>query len=802
MSDEINIESKHVEDDARRLESEEAIARAAGPSPAQAEPQTEASDDDDFGGITAGRASGGDQDPQSTDYVQSYLAAVKEWRFDTKGGTDAEKIEEIQARRLEISRNLVAQNKTMDPALSGEMEYLKADLVQMNRPGPKSAEYGEYIREKMRLRDIVFGDAYMVGADSYINAAQRMAKAVYEGDHVKDQYDLLAVRREAALEHFGDPEFIVAVAKHKSDLNDELLVDFDRGDLRDTAAGQRSDALAKVFQEAVASRSKPNASHADNVASFQTMREYGREIMTDQKALMDWAESTAGSPSDERVGLAALRDVSFSSPLLSKWTESLSAEEKRNLTNSPISYFKLANEKFQRELKAGAPEAAETFAMLEASAEQVLKKPRIYNDFAKTATSEQQAVLNRFKPEERAKEFGNIGHRVDQDVLQKMGSSIRDQTARGEIEAKPGENGEPIEALNLEKTTPFMEVVDGSHVRIAKSAEELASGKGVVMQLAGVAVPKLGTPTRSGDFDAGRDAKEHLEVLIAANKASAQTYGKDKPLGFEVMQNEKGEQVLKLTLLSGEDVSQRMIRDGYGIPTKDVPGAIRMEHLAKQAQGGRRGLWKEGFAEVDATWRADKMMPGLSEHEKKDKVVEMVGLAMVGSSSDVNRRLNDQDAHEASLRLRQNDTKLFALPISNWSANSKVELEVLKATRADPFRIRDIYKNNMELLDDLRDRNKSGKLSQDEKIAHDRLSLGRRVMATALVETGHMTAEQARKDGHPLISSKAKKTDLERLLPTKDEVFKSFEMASDLAGRASKRAGNALRTIIDTAVER
>jgi endonuclease YncB( thermonuclease family) len=798
-------EVKKSEDEARRASAEEQarMSPAAHVAGASGDTRSQEPDEDEFGEMASGRASSDAEGAEAPNYVGHYLEAVRKWQYETKGGNDAEAIERLQRERLAIGRSLVADNKTMDPQLSGVMEYLKADLVQMNRPGPKNSEYGEYIREKMRLRDVVFGDAYMVGADSYINAAQRMAEAIYKGDHVKDQYDLLAVRREAALEHFGDPEFIVAVAKHKSDLNDELLVDFDRGDLRDTAAGVRSDALSQVFQESVSAGLKPNLSQSDAIASFQKMRAYGREIMTDQKALMDWAEGTAGSPSDEKIGLAALRDVSYSTPLLAKWTEGLSAEEKRDLKNNPVSYFKLANDKFQEDLKAGRPETAESFAILEKSALTIRSNTKWANEFNKASSNDEKAILARFGAEQQKKEFGNIGQRVEQDVLKKMGrENIRDQSVEGDVEARQVKGQEPVEAFSLSGTTPFMEVIDGSHVRVAKSAEDLKNGKGAVMQLAGLAVPKLGTSTRSGDFDAGRDSKEHLEVLIAANRASAETYGKDNPLGFQVIANEKGEQVLKLTLLSGEDVSQRMIRDGYGIPTKDVPGSIRMEHLAKQAQGGRRGLWREGFAEVDATWRADKMMPGLSEHEKRNKVVEMVGLAMVGSSSDVNRRLNDQDAHEASLRLRQNDTKLFALPISNWSANSKIELEVLKATKADPFRIRDIYNNNMELLGDLRDKYKSGKITPDEKIAHDRLSIGRRVMASALVETGHLTAEQSRKDGHPLISSKAKKTNLETLLPTKEQFFKGVEVVGDAAQRTANRAKGALNTIMEVAMER
>ena len=162
-----------------------------------------------------------------------------------------------------------------------------------------------------------------------------------------------------------------------------------------------------------------------------------------------------------------------------------------------------------------------------------------------------------------------------------------------------------------------------------------------------------------------------------------------------------------------------------------------------------------------------------------------MSLSLSGSHADVFRKLSHKE------------TRLFALPVEKWSAMSGVDREILRVAKTNPARLQTIYANNMEILRDLRER--KDKLTEPEKLAHDQLSLGRRALAQALVETGHMTLEQAQKDGHPLMSRKALRLDPKYLRTLYEGGAKAVEKTVELAEQGARKGARFLNSMLDFA---
>jgi hypothetical protein len=280
-------------------------------------------------------------------------------------------------------------------------------------------------------------------------------------------------------------------------------------------------------------------------------------------------------------------------------------------------------------------------------------------------------------------------------------------------------------------------------------------------------------------LDAGEESKEHLRELLAS--------GNMDQMDIEVISNQSGENVLMVTTNSGEDLSQRMIRDGYGIPTKDSDGGTRREHLTKQAEANRRGLWREGMPDLDSSWRAESNGPKLSGRDKREKAVEIIGKSMAGSPSDVFRRLS------------RPETRIFALPVEEWSAQPIVDRELMRIAKTNPGRIEGIYEENLNILKGLR--KKKDKLTIPEKLAHDRLTLGSRAMAKSLMDTGHMTSERAQKEDHDLMSRKAKRINMDSLRPLGRKLIKGADAAAKGVEYVGEKSKKSVMTLIDTAMQ-
>ena len=118
---------------------------------------------------------------------------------------------------------------------------------------------------------------------------------------------------------------------------------------------------------------------------------------------------------------------------------------------------------------------------------------------------------------------------------------------------------------------------------------------------------------------------------------------------------------------------------------------------------------------------------------------------------------------------------------------------ISKVARTNPGRLMDIYDNNLEILKDLRKR--KDKLTPAEKIAHDRLDMGRRAIGGSLMEYGHMSAEQLKKDGHPMMSRKGINANLDSLRPITNAAGAAANVASKYAKEGVKRAPGMVRDI-------
>lgn len=317
-------------------------------------------------------------------------------------------------------------------------------------------------------------------------------------------------------------------------------------------------------------------------------------------------------------------------------------------------------------------------------------------------------------------------------------SLIRDMQKRADQAGLGGEavkraiGNDPLSRLGLGTT-------DLKAASQAKSEDEARSLWGDVEQrranfrLEGIVAPAAGVKTTKGGLDAGAEGKGYLEDLLS--KCSGSGYS---GLDFEFKKGKEGN-VVAIKLDDGRNASDVMLRDGFALPDNDKED-IRREKITQMAQDGKAGLWKMGFPEDDGTWRSDLRSAAMTNEEKSDKLCESVAASMPGSARRIEPYLSDRNA------------KIFALPVRAWSANGNVKSAVDRATKANPGKMLKIYENNMELLNDLRERHKKGNLSNDEKLAHDRLSVGRRILGPSLVAAGVLDKEQEKADGHRLIS--------------------------------------------------
>lgn len=274
---------------------------------------------------------------------------------------------------------------------------------------------------------------------------------------------------------------------------------------------------------------------------------------------------------------------------------------------------------------------------------------------------------------------------------------------------------ESIKAL-LGREGPYIHVETGGRVQVAATLSDFEAGHSVPFSLYGVKVPPPGKDiaTKDDQYDAGFESKKHLESIL-------QRYG-TRGLRLESVDGRDGEKELQIRLSTGEDASYRMIRDGYALPSECSTLRNHREDAANIASRGSKGLWANGFPEDDGNWRSESLMPHLTRKDKRDNLKRTVARAMAGSAMKAQRIFSDRSA------------ELFALEIGTKWEHPGFYREAWEAVQTNPERMLKLYRNNVKLMKELRGRKDN--MTEDEKVAHDQLTVGARLMGHALVNAG------------------------------------------------------------------
>lgn len=740
---------------------------------------------------------------EPSELINEYREACDKWKSGFDTANDAHTVADLQKARLSSMQEILAQGLTHDERLDGYESYLSSDIAWLSRPDPRDGEYADYVRQRNHIRHRVFGtqdEEVLNTAEAYARATGATSHAMVNEIDIEQHYEFLSVRQEAVLEHFNDPRFVAEVGLYsRNKIDDELLVDFDREDLRDDTAKKRSQIMADMFGEIVHPRPGEEARGISKIERFQELRETGRSISHNQDSIIRFARSSqpdadknpgridAGSL---ELGLQALDNKSYSDSLFKEWLDSMPLEERKEVENEPVALLRKSRETFLRDYDAlgrGDTEVGSSlgasFAVMERSAQEILRNYPKYNRDGQLNNPDDLGSLAIFSKKYREKKLDGIPGKIDAKMMERLEDEelLHKGEKGGSATRAPKSKGDEEYVVNLGESgnNTHIEVVDGNHVRVSSSAEDAKNGKFVQLRLEGLTVPAMGQQTKNGMLDAGEEAKSHLEGFIA-RYTQPDSFQK---MGLEIVENDQGEKVLNATLPAGESLSQRMIRDGYGLPTNESKGLTRREELAKGAEKERRGIWRDGFPEVDRTWRSEARSPSLSAKDKRERLTDMVGLSMAC------------DVDQVQAKLSHRETKIFALELKPWSTHPNVDKAISKIARTNPGRLMDIYDNNLEILKDLRKR--KDKLTPAEKLAHDRLDMGRRAIGGSLMEYGHLTAEQLKKDGHPMMSRKGINANLDSLRPIKNATAAVAETASKYAKEGVKRAPGMVRDIFN-----
>jgi hypothetical protein len=158
------------------------------------------------------------------------------------------------------------------------------------------------------------------------------------------------------------------------------------------------------------------------------------------------------------------------------------------------------------------------------------------------------------------------------------------------------------------------------------------------------------------------------------------------------------------------------------------------------------------------------------------------------------------DPRTIKSNLSKPETKIFSLELDKWATMPNVDKAIFEVAKNNPGRISDIYDNNLDILKDLRKR--KDKLTQNEKVAHDRLDMGRRALGKTMVELGHMDPEKVKKDGHAMMSRKGLRANLDSLRPVGNAIYATGKVANKYAGKAIEQAPGMLNSLFDMADER
>lgn len=281
----------------------------------------------------------------------------------------------------------------------------------------------------------------------------------------------------------------------------------------------------------------------------------------------------------------------------------------------------------------------------------------------------------------------------------------------------PQKEGMPSPKEAIKENGPHITVLHGGQVFLAATEADAQAKRGVAMSLYGVNVPGKGTMTKDDSKDAGEAAKEHIEELLERHGGQG--------LSMEMVDGREGQKELLLRLDNSENLSHRLLRDGYALPSECERGRNKRKDLGSKADINNRGLWKNGFPEDDGTWRGKSKIPHLSRKDKKENLGRRIKENYASSGDQVKRILSDRG------------TPIFAMGINSDFTKANFYRGAMDAVRKDPNRIKGIYDRNIEIMKGLDKKlEKDGLLSRKEKIMHDKLNTGSRLIGKALVDHG------------------------------------------------------------------
>ena len=292
---------------------------------------------------------------------------------------------------------------------------------------------------------------------------------------------------------------------------------------------------------------------------------------------------------------------------------------------------------------------------------------------------------------------------------------------KGQYATHPGtvqrENGKEEDLRKtLEREGPAITVLDGGRVAIAATQADMDNGRFTEMSLYGIRVPPPGQDKATADdaMDAGQASKEHLQELF-------DRYG-TRGMGVETVDGRDGMKELKIRLPVNEDLSHRMLRDGYALPSDCSLHQSSREEFAANAERNNRGIWAHGFPVDDGTWRSESLMPHLSRRDKRDRLASIIHTSYAGNPTKAARLFADRA------------TKLFAMPIGETWSNPAYFREALDAADMNPDRMHKLYQSNIKMMKELRGRKDT--LSNKEKVIHDQMTIGAKTMGHALARVG------------------------------------------------------------------
>lgn len=713
--------------------------------------------------------------------LNSYLSNIETWRSGREFSGDATAVEEAQNSRLKLASKISARPHLIsDPKLAEINEYLSADIAFLDRPDPGAQDYAEFARHREILRDRVFHGKSVLTHDDYERVAGRLHRMIDDGKFIEDQFEMLDLRREAAAEHFDDPRFIMGVARSKRDLLDEFYVDLDRSDLLNPSAADaaRHDAQKDIFERAVARLSMKNSPATHKVESFMLLREVGVHLRHNQALIADFAMAHDEGSRESKLGLAALENTRFGEGMFEDWVKGLSREQTRFIREKKgaAAVFVVAHRQFCEQIESGSDAAGQTFAILERAAQDIHTRQSLRRKLNEIGGPDDLAALNFFGNEHRKHVIDQFTQDLDDKVVEKMDKDvILDGRRIGDLSKE--DNKGRVYDLELGDDTDI-EVIDGSHIRIANSSDDLEAGQGLILRLSGAVSPPPGTMSKSEKIDAGLAAKENLEGLIARHGLVG--------LGLEIQTLKSGESVVKATLRTGEDLAERQIRDGFALPTMEEKNSARREMLGKQASGNKRGLWREGFPKMEINWRREKNAPELTWRDKRQHLDQTMRYALCTSPEHVGRNLS------------RSETRAFALPLQKWSGSHLIDKEVLKVLDRNPERIMDIYENNKEIMADLRKR--KDKLTKAEKVNHDRLAMGNRALGQAMVTRNLLDKKQFVRDSHAFLSQNGLQLSLEGVRAVADNARLAGDKAIKAGNAAAKKGGKGMMWMLNEAM--